>query len=91
MSADWGGIPAVLRGLAQGRLRRLAVVAACVGALSAAPAGLAGTVTIAPEADTFVATAALAAARDARAGRGRVARPVRLVVSKRSTRRRQPR
>ena len=32
-----------------------------------------------------------AAARDARAGRGRVARPVRLVVSKRGARRRQPR
>ena len=32
-----------------------------------------------------------AAARDARTGRGRAARPVRLVASKRSTRRRQPR
>ena len=32
-----------------------------------------------------------AAARDARTGSGRAARPVRLVASKRSTRRRQPR
>jgi Domain of unknown function DUF11/Peptidase family C25 len=54
MSGDWGAVSAVFRGLAQGRVRHLALVAACIGALAAAPAALAGTVTIAPEADTFV-------------------------------------
>ena len=54
MSGDWGVAAAFFRRLAQGRLRRRALVAACVAALTAAPGALAGTVTIAPEADTFV-------------------------------------
>jgi hypothetical protein len=54
MLGDWGGAAVLGRISAYRRFRRLALVAACVGALSAAPAALAGTVTIAPEADTFV-------------------------------------